>query len=173
MQLYRFSYSVSKPYPFQWFTPLVIVGGLVLTVLFSFITYPANAYEMKIETSSDPSEFVRNKTLSLPFAWWASDDLKPKCESYDLSVGTQFFTSNKGFLYTVDKVSRYNSETNETEVDQSVSYLNNTLKDCRPIAIILGLTKDDNAPPPTFWISWIGNSYFKASATYVHLLLWM
>lgn len=174
MHLYRFSYSVSKPYPFQWFTPVVIVGGLVLTVLFSFITYPANAYDMKIETSSDPRGFEKDHRPDSPFSWWASEDLEPKCEPFDLSVGTQFFTTNKGFLYTVDKVHQTNPETDEIDdMDQSVPYLNESLRDCRPTKLIIGLTKDDFATPPTRWISWIGNSYFEAHATYVHALLEM
>lgn len=175
MHLYRFSYPITKPYPFKWFTPLVIVLGLVLAVLFSFITYPANAYDMIIETTTDPGDFVERNQKSSPFGWLYGDNLKPKCEPYDLSVGSRFFTTNKGFLYTVDKVYRLNSETDHTDVmDQSVPYLNNTLKNCRPNRIIIDLTKDDTAKPPeTWWISWIKNSYFEAAATYVQVLVEM
>lgn len=55
MQLYRFSYPISKPYPFRWFTPIVIVGGLVLTVVFSLINYPAHAYDMVTTEYADPT----------------------------------------------------------------------------------------------------------------------
>ncbi|KAK8849042.1 hypothetical protein PGQ11_015522 [Apiospora arundinis] len=168
MHLYRFSYPISRPYPFQWFTPLVIVGGLLLSVLFSFMTFPANAYDMKQEPSFDPNKTTKEEVPYLPFGWWDGENLKPKCQPFDLSVGSRFFTTNKGFLYTVDKVYQYNPETNENEtVVQSVPYLNNPLEDCHPTDIIISLTKDDMAEPPTWWISWVGNSYFEAKATCV------
>ena len=174
MHLYRFAYPVTRPYPFQWFTPLVIVGGILLAVLFSFMTFPANAYDMKLEPSFDPNKTIREEAPYSPFGWWDGENLKPKCEPFDLSVGSRFFTENKGFLHTVDKVYQYNPETNESDtVVQSVPYLNNPLEDCRPTYIIISLTKDDMAEPPTWWISWVGNSYFEAKATFVHILLVM
>ncbi|KAK8127035.1 uncharacterized protein PG998_002794 [Apiospora kogelbergensis] len=167
MRLYRFSYPVSRPYPFQWFTPLVIVGGLVLAVLFSLMNFPANAYDMKLETSIDPNQTIREEGPHSPFGWWDGDNLKPKCQPFELSVGSLFFTTNRGFLYTVEKVYRHNPKTNnDDDMDQSVFYLNNPL-DCHPTSVVISLTKDDMAEPPTWWISWAGNSYFEGKATCV------
>ncbi|KAK8096081.1 hypothetical protein PG999_014103 [Apiospora kogelbergensis] len=168
MHLYRFSYGVTRPYPFQWFTPLAIVGGIVLAVLFSFMTFPANAYDMKLEPSFDPNKTIREEAPYSPFGWWDGDNLKSKCEPFDLSVGSRFFTNNKGFLYTVDKVYQHDPKTNkDDDVVQSVPYLNNPLEDCRPTDIIISLTKADMAEPPTWWFSWAENSYFEAKATCV------
>lgn len=172
MHLRPFSYPVTKPYPFRWFTPLVIIGGLVLVVLFSLWTYPPNAYEMQSQTSLHPRETEKYKPPPPRLSWWYGDDLKAKCQPYELLVGSRFFTVNRGFLYTVDRVYRYDPQANiNITVEESVSYLGDTLENCRPIKIIIGLGKDDSAEPPTFWISWIGESYFDLRATYVDCLL--
>ncbi|KAI6442166.1 hypothetical protein MCOR22_006074 [Pyricularia oryzae] len=166
MHLRPFSYPVTKPYPFRWFTPLVIIGGLVLVVLFFLWTYPPNAYEMQSQTSFHPRETEKYKPPPPRLSWWYGDDLKAKCQPYELLVGSRFFTVNRGFLYTVDRVYRYDPQANiNITVEESVSYLGDTLENCRPIKIIIGLGKDDSAEPPTFWISWIGESYFDLRAT--------
>ena len=104
MHLYRFSYPVSKPYRFRWFTPLIIIDGLVFTVLSSLITFLTNVYDMKLQTSPDLGKVKREVRPLSPFIWVEGGELKPKCEPYDLSVGSHFFTTSKGLLYTVDKV---------------------------------------------------------------------
>lgn len=55
--MYRswFSYPISKPYPFRWFTPVALVGGIVLTVLLSLINLSANGYLLKPLYTSDPN----------------------------------------------------------------------------------------------------------------------
>ncbi|KAI1816853.1 hypothetical protein GGS20DRAFT_593728 [Poronia punctata] len=41
-----FSYNITRPYPYKWFTPVVIVGGLVEVALVSFINYGISGYEL-------------------------------------------------------------------------------------------------------------------------------
>lgn len=50
-----FSYSISKPYPFRWFTPVAVVGGVVLAVVVSLCNLSANGYYLKTIYSSDPN----------------------------------------------------------------------------------------------------------------------
>lgn len=51
----RFSYPISKPYPFRWFTPVTLVGGLVLAVLLSLLNLSANGFYLKTVYTSDPN----------------------------------------------------------------------------------------------------------------------
>ncbi len=39
-----FSYNISRPYPFRWFTPVVFVGGAIALVLFSLLNLVSTGY---------------------------------------------------------------------------------------------------------------------------------
>lgn len=54
-----FSYNIARPYPFRWFTPLVVLGGIVLTVLFSLVNLGANGYYLRTVYTNDPNTTVR------------------------------------------------------------------------------------------------------------------
>lgn len=45
MHQIRFEYDLNRPYPFRWFTPVAVIGGLTLLVVFSFINLGANAFD--------------------------------------------------------------------------------------------------------------------------------
>jgi len=60
MHASRFSYNITRPYPFRWFTPLVICGGIILAVLFSLVNFAANGYYMKTVYTNDPNTTLRN-----------------------------------------------------------------------------------------------------------------
>lgn len=34
-----FSYNLTRPYPFRWFTPVVVVGCIALAAIFSLLNY--------------------------------------------------------------------------------------------------------------------------------------
>jgi hypothetical protein len=42
-----FSYNITRPYPYQWFTWLVVLGGIAATALFSVINLAANGYDAR------------------------------------------------------------------------------------------------------------------------------
>ena len=41
-----FSYNLSRPYPYPWFTWVTVVGGILATALFSIINLAADGYEL-------------------------------------------------------------------------------------------------------------------------------
>lgn len=49
-----FTYNISRPYPFRWFTPVTVVGGILLTVLISFANFVASGYDLRTVYASDP-----------------------------------------------------------------------------------------------------------------------
>jgi len=107
-----FSYNLSRPYPFRWFTPATIVGGIIATILFSTVNLATNGYQLKTIYTTNP-----NGTLSqhywftdAPWAWSAR--LKPSCEAQSLSPGADYFTTNLGLSYTLQRVSQINPLTN-------------------------------------------------------------
>ncbi|KAF3810930.1 hypothetical protein GCG54_00003108 [Colletotrichum gloeosporioides] len=63
-----FEYSITRPYPFRWFTPAAIVGGLILAVVFTLVNFSSNGFYLKtIYTKSlnttEASFTSRNTTL--------------------------------------------------------------------------------------------------------------
>jgi hypothetical protein len=41
-----FSYNLSRPYPYTWFTWVVVIGGILATAIFSFVNLVADGYEL-------------------------------------------------------------------------------------------------------------------------------
>jgi hypothetical protein len=41
-----FSYGLSRPYPYRWFTWVVVVGGILAAALFSVLNVAADGYEL-------------------------------------------------------------------------------------------------------------------------------
>lgn len=50
-----FSYNVTKPYPFRWFTPVAFLGGVFLATLFSIVNLAGNGYQLKSVYTTDPN----------------------------------------------------------------------------------------------------------------------
>ncbi|OHE99469.1 hypothetical protein CORC01_05269 [Colletotrichum orchidophilum] len=148
-----FSYPISKPYPFRWFTPVALVGGLILTVLFSLVNLSANGYYLKPLYTSDPNgtEAYANAQWfrKTPFNW--RSDVQAECQPRLLAIGDSFFTSNLGFRYIIKTISDSSTSSRST-----LNYKNNTLQHCTPKQIVLKLKKVDTAvpPSPSWWLSW-------------------
>ncbi|KAI1415811.1 hypothetical protein F5Y13DRAFT_186667 [Hypoxylon sp. FL1857] len=56
-----FGYSLTRRYPFRWFTPTVTIGGLIATVLISFANLGSSGYFLLVETSTDPNATTSQK----------------------------------------------------------------------------------------------------------------
>ena len=54
-----FTYNISRPYPYRWFSWVVGLGGLGSIVLFSVVNLAANGYILEVVYTTDP-----NGTLS-------------------------------------------------------------------------------------------------------------
>ena len=44
-----FSYTLTRPYPFRWFTWVAVLGGLLFTVFFSFVNIAADGYILRYQ----------------------------------------------------------------------------------------------------------------------------
>nr|OQO30432.1 hypothetical protein B0A51_03062 [Rachicladosporium sp. CCFEE 5018] len=99
-----FTYSVSRPYPYRWFTPVVITGGIVLAIVSTFIAMASNAYELKPIYTTDPNTTESQKQWfeKSPFSWVSS--LDTQCQTSVLTVGAPYQTANRGFTYTLSGI---------------------------------------------------------------------
>ncbi|RSL53998.1 hypothetical protein CEP54_010116 [Fusarium duplospermum] len=160
-----FSYPVSRPYPFRWFTPATLIGGIVLTVLFTLINLGSSGFYLKPKFTQDPNSTIASGTqwfMKPPFTW--EHNLEPRCEPKMLSVGDTFFTTTLGFQYTVKALSRLRDDGNSLESFSSIPYLNNTLEECFLNRAELKLRKFDNTAAKNWWISWFA-SFAEATAS--------
>ncbi|KAM5358469.1 hypothetical protein ACJZ2D_015256 [Fusarium nematophilum] len=153
-----FSYPVSRAYPFRWFTPVTVAGGLVLTVLFTLVNLASSGFYLKPIFTDDPNGTTTAEPqwfMKAPFNW--ESNLDTQCQAKMLSVGDRFFTTNLGFQYTVKAISVTDDSENPKPLP-SVPYLNNTLQDCFLSEVVLKLRKTDTAPSGTFWLSWTAST---------------
>jgi hypothetical protein len=50
-----FSYPITRPYPLRWFTPIALIGGIILAVLFSLVNLASNGYYLRTTYTTDPN----------------------------------------------------------------------------------------------------------------------
>ena len=100
-----FSYNVSRSYPFKWFTPVVFVGGIVISVLVSFLSIATSGYQFVATSSADPNSTVSSHIW---FDRWSSPPLigtiQPICQSATISLNSVLYTNNSALAYTLTDV---------------------------------------------------------------------
>ncbi|KAK6854449.1 hypothetical protein PG995_009542 [Apiospora arundinis] len=126
-----FSYNVTRPYPFRWFTPVIVVGGILAAALVSFINFASTGFELVATSSNNP-----NATVDDPYRYggirWPSyfiDKTRATCAPATLPLNTLIYTKNNALAYTLRRVWRVKNSGTE-EAMGSLVYLNNKLQNC-------------------------------------------
>jgi hypothetical protein len=102
--MFSFSYSVTRQYPYRWFTPTAIVGGIVLTILFSAINFFSNAYTMVTTTTDDPDKIEAGRWSGRVPSIFTSK-IQPKCEDAIIPIGSSIYTNQSALSYQLTSVS--------------------------------------------------------------------
>lgn len=127
-----FSYAVSKPYPYRWFTPLVIVGGIVFLALFSFINVASSGYTLVSEYSTNPNATQEKGSW---FGRWPSvlaSNARSSCLASTIPINTQLYTNNTALPYTISGVQTIGGD---GSLLPSLVYFNNPLQNCSVVSI--------------------------------------
>jgi hypothetical protein len=124
-----FSYGLSRPYPFRWFTPTVIIGAILATALFSFLNVAATGYELKTVESSNPNATVEAKTFFSKWPAFMTGNNEPTCDTKIMGVGNQYYTTNTAFSYKLEEIYQ-NASDGVFQYFGDVPYYNNALRDC-------------------------------------------
>lgn len=124
-----FSYGLSRPYPFRWFTPSVFIGGIIATAVLSFLNVAATGYEMNTVESSNPNATVASKTFFANWPSFMTGNTRPSCDAKILSVSNAYYTSNTAFSYKLESIWQ-NSSDGVLQYFGDVPYYNNPLRDC-------------------------------------------
>ncbi|KAF7512916.1 hypothetical protein GJ744_012019 [Endocarpon pusillum] len=141
-----FSYGISRPYPFRWFTPVVIVGFLVATALFTFLNFASNGYDLIVQTSSDPNTTISEGIWFRKWPSYLTSKVKPSCQSTDIHVNTLLFTNQTALTYTLTDVWQARTgDGNNRAVLPSLTYFNNVIDQCSISSIEVNLEALDRS----------------------------
>jgi len=94
IQLPVFTYNITRPYPYKWFTPVAIVGGILLTILFTALNFYSNAVTPLTITTKELDYFENYRLSGLPglLANFSASKNQPSCQAINIPVGTNLRT---------------------------------------------------------------------------------
>lgn len=136
----------------------------LLFIFFSIFNVATNGFSLQPISTNDPnSTEAKRYWFNNVFLTWGDDNLRPKCQRLDISVGSRLMTTNEGITYSLRTI--YGQENAQKEMKQhsQLSYLNNILRNCRVKSVDVFLRKADDSVPPSHWWSW-AFSYAVAEA---------
>ena len=139
-----FNYHIQRPYPFLWFTPLALFGGITLLVLLSIMNFVQNSYALVVLYAGDPNSTITNGIWYQHWPSYLTSGVRPTCQPANLPVNTQFFTNQSGLMWTITNV--FQSE-DKSQALPSLPYLNNLLHGCNvsEIRMTYDNTQNDDA----------------------------
>ncbi|CAJ2501953.1 Uu.00g048060.m01.CDS01 [Anthostomella pinea] len=131
-----FSYNLSRAYPVRWFTPVVLVGGIIATVLVSVLSVATSGYQLNSVPSSNPNNTESGR------AWFGSSlnsitgGMQPACASTTIPLNTVLYTNNTGLAYTLQGIT-LRQQDGTTASQGSLLYHNNMLQNCTISSIVI------------------------------------
>lgn len=128
---------MTRPYPFKWYTPAVLVGFTIATILFSVLNYASTGYTLQAAYLSDPQPTTWPGMDSWYKNWPSSlvGGNKPSCQPASIPIGSALFTNNSGLSWTVDGVGLLSNGT--IKAMPSLVYQGEKLTDCELLMITI------------------------------------
>lgn len=123
-----FSYTITRPYPYRWFTPVAISGGIILLVAATVINMVASGYELISECSMDPDATTNQHVWFKNWPDWLAST-KPTCAATIVPLETSLYTNNTVLPWTLLSASEYDASGNTTD-SESLYYYNYQLQNC-------------------------------------------
>jgi len=145
-----FSYNLTKPYPFKWFTPVVLCGFVAATALFSFLNLITNGYYLVNEVSVNP-----NATTTMP-RWirkmpsFFASKVQATCQPTLLSPQDVIFTNQTALTYTINSIAR----SQNGDIISSLEYYNNVFENCSVSNIDVNLQSFDRLANQVAFSQW-------------------
>ncbi|KIX92517.1 uncharacterized protein Z520_11837 [Fonsecaea multimorphosa CBS 102226] len=130
MRLPVIRYGLSKPYPQEWLTPVVVAGAIIVTIISSLISFASSGYNLEVVYSSDPNATAREVWMkNIP--WLLTNKRTPTCQSTTIPINEKLTTNNTALTYTLTGVSQEGAEKHASVL----IYHNNLLHNCSVDAI--------------------------------------
>jgi hypothetical protein len=157
-----FTYNITRPYPFAWFTPVVFIGGAIAIVLFSLLNFVSTGYYLSVEYSTNPNVTVSGRVWFNHWPSFLTSKVQPTCQPLDVQVNSKFFTNQTGLTYTLTAVWQH-SNSSIQNVSPSLTYYNNPIQNCLINSIEVDLEAEDRLAAQFAWAEWGAN--LRAYAT--------
>lgn len=128
-----FSYTVTRPYPFPWVTPIVIIGGTLATVLFSFLNVAATGFELVSVATNNTSTAKNPDWLDKwpPFLF----STRASCQNATIPIQTRLYTNNTGLPYILNSAWQLEDDGKKKVYLGSMVYGNQPLQSCNVSAV--------------------------------------
>ncbi|KAI0889342.1 uncharacterized protein GGS22DRAFT_177860 [Annulohypoxylon maeteangense] len=149
-----FTYGVSRPFPFRWFTPGAIIGGIVSLALFTFLNFASSGYNLVVQISSDPNATVSEGNWLQHWPSFLTAKVQPTCQPANLPVDSQLFTNQTALTYTLTNVWKYHEDTGDHIAYPSLNYYNNVLENCSVTSIEINLEAMDRTANQFAYSEW-------------------
>jgi hypothetical protein len=151
-----FSYTLTRSYPYKWFTWVVVIGGVAATIFFSLLNLAANGYQLEVVYTTDPNgTLAENQWFQKP-PWTLMAKVEASCQSQNLALNTGLFTTQLGLTYTLSNV--WSHEANgSTNIYPSLTYRNNTLDNCSVNNIYIHAENTNTNGNSPFW-AWLATT---------------
>ncbi|KAL1859038.1 hypothetical protein Daus18300_009676 [Diaporthe australafricana] len=136
-----FSYNITRPYPFRWLTPVVIGGGIVITILISFLNVAASGYELIATSSTNPNATLSDGTWYAKWPSWLAST-RASCETTTVPLQAGLYTNNTALPYTLVSAWRFDKSMTQINLG-SLLYDNNPLLSCNVSSIEVDIESSD------------------------------
>ncbi|KAK5434149.1 hypothetical protein LTR34_003661 [Exophiala xenobiotica] len=158
-----FSYTLTRPLPYKWFSFVVLVGGAVAIIFFSFLNLAANGYTLEVIYTTDQNSTLSETQWFQKLPWTLFAKVDASCQSQGLALNTQLFTTQLGLTYTIANVWTYGANAS-TDIVPALTYLNNTLEDCAVNNIKIWAENTNSVGNSPYW-AWQTGTTISAVAT--------
>lgn len=149
-----FSYAIARPFPFRWFTPGAVLGGITFIALFTFLNFASSGYDLIVQTSSSPNDTISQGNWLKHWPSFLTTKVQPTCQPADLRVNSQFFTNHTGLKYTLTSVWRHHASSGAQLISPSLTYNNNVLQNCSITSVEIDLAALDRSGSQFAYSEW-------------------
>ncbi|EXM17867.1 hypothetical protein FoTM2_015243 [Fusarium oxysporum f. sp. vasinfectum] len=148
-----FSYLITQPFPFRWFTPVAVIGGIVFIALFTLMNFASSSYELIVQNSLDPNATVSRRGLLHRYPSFLTTKVQPKCQPATLPVNSDFFTNNTALTYTLTSVWERGKD-GQRVISPALTYHGNILQDCSVHSVEIDFDSLDRAGKQIGFCEW-------------------
>ena len=157
MAIPSFSYSVSRKYPYKWFSWFVIIGGTCAAVFFSAVNVAADGYVLKLEYTFDYNQTVAARRWTQRFPFTLVDRSDANCQAQLIEVNSQFLTNNSALQYTLTGAAHASG------ILPALEYTNNLLENCTVEFIEIDLESSQRTASQQGWGPWGPKAFAQLS----------
>ncbi|RBR15700.1 hypothetical protein FVER53590_13363 [Fusarium verticillioides] len=148
-----FSYPITQPVPFQWFTPVAVIRGTVFIALFTLMNFASSSYELIVQNSLDPNATVARRSLLHRYPSFLTTKVQPKFQPVTLPVNSDFFTNNTALTYTLTSVWERGKE-GQRVISPALAYHRNILQNCSVHSVEIDFDSLDRAGKQIGFCEW-------------------